>query len=657
MTVKTTQRDSFASKYQREKAPPRREYWSSRAAFYFATAGAAIGFGNVWRFPGLCVKYGGGAFFIPYLIALFTIGFPLAVLEIGFGQYFQTGDIGVFGSFHPRLRGVGVCSLACSFMVGSYYVVLIGWVLNAFIASWSDDAPWANPDLNGAEAIGYFYNNIIGMETLTTPDKTPTRIVWKNVGYTALIWFIIYIVTSCGLKATGRITYVTMGLPFLILFLFLGRAATLPGALDGTSAYIGEWDTSVIRKEREVWSVACSQVFFSNSLTFGILTAYGSHCQRNEPVLVNSCVVIGLNSIYSLIAGFAVFSALGHLAYLQGVNVTDLPYNGFDLVFSTWPVVLATLPGGIHWVRLLFFNLMLLGIDSAFAVVEAAVTMLQDTVIFRDTPRRKLLLGCTLTSFTCSILYCTDAGLVFLDVIDFYVNFVMLLVGFLESFGAAWAYGLLGQYQNIGVRPTIAYMMANFLPILLGIGFWSNKERFGYWVGFVSLIVSWLIGLLITHYFLMQRMGRQPGRWTKRSIWFECAFGNICRLRDQIQPVIGRIPFIWVILIKNLVPHTCIVLFLNLLTTPEGAGTYGGYAIRPYQILGLLTFIFAIFLFFVGLLVPEVYEPLALPQTKTVLLGIREFEGKESDNIEFDVSDRVSLASMNYKYRREDERI
>lgn len=72
--------------------------------------------GNVWRFPSLSVEYGGGAFFIPYLMALFILGIPLAILEIGFGQYFQTGDIGVFGGFHPRLRGVGLSSVACGFM-------------------------------------------------------------------------------------------------------------------------------------------------------------------------------------------------------------------------------------------------------------------------------------------------------------------------------------------------------------------------------------------------------------------------------------------------------------------------------------------------------------------------------------------------------------
>lgn len=140
------------------------------------------------------------------------------------------------GGFHPRLRGVGVCSLACAFMVGSYYVVLIGWVVNAFVSSWDDDAPWANPDITGDEAISYFYNNIVGMGTVTDSDLKPSRIVGKNVGYTALVWLVVFMVTFFGLKTTGRVTYVTMGLPFLILFLFLGRALSLEGAVDGVTA-------------------------------------------------------------------------------------------------------------------------------------------------------------------------------------------------------------------------------------------------------------------------------------------------------------------------------------------------------------------------------------------------------------------------------------
>jgi len=501
--------------------------------------------------------------------------------------------------------------------VSSYYIVLIGWVVNAFFASWNPNAPWGNPELTGEEAVSYFYSDIVGMDTIVDDDLTPTRVVGKNVAYTALVWCIIYTGTAFGLKTTGRLTYFTMGLPVLLLFVFLVRAATLPGAREGVHAYIGEWDTSILRTDGEVWSVACSQVFFSISLTFGILTSYGSHCKRNEPAVLNSCVIVASNSIFSVITGFAVFCSLGHLAHIADVSVSEVPYAGFSLVFGTWPVVLATLPGGIHWVRLLFFDLFLLGIDSAFAFVESWLTALQDTVYFQDIPRRVLLLGCIIPNFLLGLLYCTDTGLYFLDVIDFYINFVMLLVGFLEAFGAAWANGILDLYKSIGVKATLSYMITNFIPVLIACGLWFGNGT-KVWTGFAALFAGWFIGLLVTHFYLMEQMAKFPERWSMRSIWWECAYGNICRLRDQIQPVIGPIPFIWVVLMKNFIPHVLIILFLNLCASENGAGNYEGYAIRPYQLLGLLSFIFAIFLFFVGLLVPEVYESLALPQTKVV---------------------------------------
>ena len=86
-------------------------------------------FGNVWRFPQLAADYGGGAFLIPYVIALFVIGIPILFLEIALGQFHQTGDVGVFGSIHCRLRGVGLSSVACSYMLVCYYTMLIAWVM------------------------------------------------------------------------------------------------------------------------------------------------------------------------------------------------------------------------------------------------------------------------------------------------------------------------------------------------------------------------------------------------------------------------------------------------------------------------------------------------------------------------------------------------
>jgi SNF family Na+-dependent transporter len=126
---------------------------------------------------------------------------------------------------------------------------------------------------------------------------------------------------------------------------------------------------------------------------------------------MNSCVIAISNSMFSFIAGFAVFAALGHLAFLEGIPVTDLGIGGFSLVFGTWPVVMGKLPGGIHWVRLLFFDLFLLGIDSAFAFMEAFLTVLKDTAFFEHVPRKYLALGPVVVGFLFSLIYCTDAGL------------------------------------------------------------------------------------------------------------------------------------------------------------------------------------------------------------------------------------------------------
>jgi len=97
----------------------------------------------------------------------------------------------------------------------------------------------------------------------------------------------------------------------------------------------------------------------------------------------------------------------------------------------------------------------------------------------------------------------------------------MLLVGFLEAFGAAWANGILDLYRSIGVKATISYMMANFVPVLIACGLWFGKSGH-VWTGFVALFIGWFIGLLVTHFYLMQQMTKFPEQWSVRSIWWEC---------------------------------------------------------------------------------------------------------------------------------------
>jgi solute carrier family 6 GABA transporter-like protein 1 len=235
-----------------------RELWSSRTAFLLSAIGAAVGFGNVWRFPALAYEYGGGAFFLPYLLALFFIGIPFLVQEVAMGQHLRTSDVGVTNNISKHLRGVGVASLICGFVVVTYYVPLISWCLRALVESFFTDQWKGDSEVSSYD---YFMQEIIGQ--MDDDIVRPTRILPANVLYLAITWTMVASCISFGIEWTGKIAYITMGLPILMLFILLVRSLTLPGAMNGLHEYIGTWDWSVLVEKPDVWSTAVSQIFFS----------------------------------------------------------------------------------------------------------------------------------------------------------------------------------------------------------------------------------------------------------------------------------------------------------------------------------------------------------------------------------------------------------
>lgn len=275
-----------------------------------------------------------------------------------------------------------------------------------------------------------------------------------------------------GAEWTGRITYFTMGFPIVTIFVFLFKAVSLEGSSDGIRQYIGIWDMSVLTDRPDCWSTAVSQIFFSIGVTFGIMTALGSYNDRGDPAVTHSFVIALANSAYSFVAGFAVFAALGHLAVLEGVDVTEISSGGFSLLFGTYPVVFGKLPGGIHWVRLLFITMFLLGIDSGFGLLEGALTAAADTVYLSKFKKWQLAGILSVFGFAFSLIYCTDAGLSFLDATDYYINFVMLLVGFFETFAAGWIFGMQDQVRKYGMKTVVWYLIANFGSVLVACAFW-----------------------------------------------------------------------------------------------------------------------------------------------------------------------------------------
>lgn len=121
-----------------------RATWLNRPTFILAAIGSAIGLGNFWRFPYLTYKYGGGYFFLPYLLALFFMGIPLLLMETALGQKFQRGDISVFRGINKRLAGIGIASVFSAYIITWYYTVIISWSLVYFANAFKNPMPWSN---------------------------------------------------------------------------------------------------------------------------------------------------------------------------------------------------------------------------------------------------------------------------------------------------------------------------------------------------------------------------------------------------------------------------------------------------------------------------------------------------------------------------------
>ncbi|KAL3916975.1 MAG: hypothetical protein SGILL_004930 [Bacillariaceae sp.] len=468
-----------------------------------------------------------------------------------------------------------------------YYVPLVSWCIRAFFESFGrmrDD--WE--DISGSEASQYFFHDLVGTYTLDE-DRRPTRIIPLNVLYLALTWIIVACCLGFGLKWTGRVAYVTMGLPILMMFILLIRALTLPGASDGIHAYIGEWDLSVLVKEPEIWSTAVSQIFFSLGISFGVMTAFGSHCDRNAPAVENSFIIAVSNSGFSIMSGFCLFAILGYLATMEGEFRI---HTGPAFLFGAYPAALSTIPGGIHWVRLLFLSLIMLGLDSTFALVEAASSLVEDSQYGSAVPSKGVLVAviCVI-GFLGGLIYTTDAGLIFLDTMDFYVNFAVLFLGFFKSLSAGWIYGIGKQMDKLGYSVVYGYFGATFGGLLFASMVAFGVKDSSFWFGLLWFLAIYCCGLAYCWNRLSMLVKDEEG-FTAKDLIMELTMGNILHLRSELESATGYMPWIWAFLMKHIIPQSLLVLFLNLFfaKTDYGNiefGNYGNYEVWPYQVLGV----------------------------------------------------------------------
>ncbi|XP_055747194.1 sodium-dependent neutral amino acid transporter SLC6A17-like [Salvelinus fontinalis] len=304
-----------------------RPAWNSKLQYILAQVGFSVGLGNVWRFPYLCQKNGGGAYLVPYFILLILIGIPLFFLELAVGQRIRRGSIGVWNYVYPQLGGIGVSSLMVCGFVGLYYNVIIGWSIFYFFQSFQYPLPWAECPIrvgNGSQAIiepecekssatTYFWYRQTLNITSTIEDSGGLN--WKMTLSLFAAWLIVCLAVIKGIQSSGKVMYFSSLFPYVVLICFLVRGLMLKGSVDG----IAHMFTPKLEKmlEPQVWREAATQVFFALGLGFGGVIAFSSYNKRDNNCHFDAALVSIINFITSILATLVVFAVLGFKANIM----------------------------------------------------------------------------------------------------------------------------------------------------------------------------------------------------------------------------------------------------------------------------------------------------------------------------------------------------
>ncbi len=485
-----------------------REQWKSQVGFILAAVGSAIGLGNIWRFSYMAYTYGGGAFLIPYIVALLTAGIPLLILEFAIGHERIGSAPLAYAKIHKSWEWLGWWAVTfVMFGIVLYYMVVIAWCLNFFVLSFNKG--W------GSDPNSFFFKDFLSVSKspsqigeIRTPIFVALAIIWF------INWAIVYRGVQKGIELANKIF---MPLLFILTTILVFWSLSLKGASDGIKAYLTP-DFSKIT-EPKVWIDAYSQIFFTLSLGFGIMIAYASYLPAKSNISRNAVITALLNSGYSLFAGFAVFSVLGFMATSQGKPISEVVSQSIGLAFVAYPKAVSLMPGGNIFGAIFFLCLVVAGISSSISIIEAFTSAMVDKF---NMNRKTLVTSISLLGFVGSVIFTTQAGLLWLDIVDhFLTHYGLVLVGIAECILVGWFFKINMLRNHVNKVSTIKLgrwwdiLIKYFVPIVLGIimvGDLYNEIRKPYggysWTSVILIGRDWVILTMIVAYIIASRPWR-----------------------------------------------------------------------------------------------------------------------------------------------------
>ncbi|MEG2871370.1 MAG: sodium-dependent transporter [Clostridium sp.] len=327
--------------------------WASKMGFIMATAGAAIGLGNLWKFPYLMGKNGGFSFLIAYLLFVCILGVPVMITEMSLGRRTRHDPVQAYADIHPHAKVVGIFGVLAAFMILSYYSVIGGWILK-YIVSYA------------------------------TTFHAPTDFTAFISGSTEpIFWHLLFMlgtvfVCYCGISGIEKVSKFMMPLLLVLLLVIIGRSVTLPNASIGLKFIFSPQGSTFSMSSI---SAALGQVFYSLSLCMGITITYGSYLNEKESITKSCMSVAILDTVIAVLAGIAIFPAV----FSFGME----PGQGPGLIFGTLPKVFSEIAGGSVFALLFFALVFFAAITSAIALLEVVVSFAIDTLKW---PRKRATL-------------------------------------------------------------------------------------------------------------------------------------------------------------------------------------------------------------------------------------------------------------------------
>ena len=386
-----------------------RHLFSNRMGFILATAGAAVGLGNIWRFPYLAAEYGGGIFLLIYLLLVVTLGFTIMITEIAIGRSTGCGVLGAFAKISRKWRFIGYLSLMVPCIILPYYSVIGGWVMKygfEFITGGGAGI--------ASNAEGFF-------AAFTGSIASP--IFW-SVLFILITAVIMLFGVKKGIERTSRIL---MPVLFVMLIGLAIYCICMPGGLDGLAYYLYP-DFSKFSFEAVV--AAMGQLFYSLTLGFGVMITYGSYLAKKENLEKSVHIIEIFDTGVAVLAGLLIVPA----AFVFSGGSPESLGAGPGLMFEALPQVFETFPGGDIVGALFFICVFFAALTSAICMYEVPVAALME----KFSIRRPAAVGIvTVFSIAVAVFVCLGynvldfvaiSGYNIFGILDFFANSLLLPV-------------------------------------------------------------------------------------------------------------------------------------------------------------------------------------------------------------------------------------